>query len=361
MPHIDDAISVAVGNEYALHLIRLSRIEANARAKILRLLSELQRDLVGQLASIELTELKRARLQQLLREVNDTIFLHYRDMRAYMQTQEYAIADIEVQFARKTYATALGVTLQDRLPTEAFLRALVDNNLIFGGPTKEWWERMAGDLAFRFASTIRLGLAQGETTSQIMKRLIKPADGSPGVFEKATAGTRALVQTSIATVAQKSRLEYFRQNPKVYKGVEQLSTLDGRTSEICIAYSGAKWDLEGKPIGKPALPFNGGPPRHWNCRSQLVGIVFTFREMGFDIDEPEIGLRASVDGAISADVTFDQFLRSKPIEFQEKLLGKQKAHWWRTGKLKLHQLVDQTGNPMTIDELIREYGFKRSF
>ena len=126
-------------------------------------------------------------------------------------------------------------------------------------------------------------------------------------------------------------------------------------SPTCIAYSGAEWDLSGNPINGTRLPFNGGPPRHFNCRSALVGITKTFRELGIDIDEPAIGTRASADGQIRADTTFAEFLDRKGKAFQDEVLGPGRAELWRKKVITLNQLLDQRGNPLTLEELRKKY------
>jgi hypothetical protein len=60
-----------------------------------------------------------------------------------------------------------------------------------------------------------------------------------------------------------------------------------------------------------------------------------------------------MDGVVAADLTFDQFLKSKPPEFADKMLGKGRAELWRSGKITLNQLLDQRGNPLTLAQLKR--------
>ena len=110
------------------------------------------------------------------------------------------------------------------------------------------------------------------------------------------------------------------------------------------------WELDGTPL-EGALPFNGGPPRHFNCRSSLIPVLKSFEELGLPkIDFPE-GTRASIDGQIPADISFNDFLRGKSATFQNNLLGPAKARLWRSNKITLKQLVDVRGNPLTVAEL----------
>ena len=72
-------------------------------------------------------------------------------------------------------------------------------------------------------------------------------------------------------------------------------------SEMCIRDR----DLDGNPINGTTLPFNGGPPRHWGCRSVLTSITKTFKEMGIKglPELPDTGERASDLGPIDRNTT----------------------------------------------------------
>jgi hypothetical protein len=116
-------------------------------------------------------------------------------------------------------------------------------------------------------------------------------------------------------------------------------------SLICIAYSNAEWDLEGNPINGTTLPFNGGPPRHFNCRSLLVGISknATLRNRQ--------GNRASDEGPIDRKISFDDFLKRKSNAYVDEMLGKGRADLWRSGSITLKDLVNGQGRPLTLKEL----------
>jgi hypothetical protein len=163
----------------------------------------------------------------------------------------------------------------------------------------------------------------------------------------------------MSAVTNEAALKSFQANNDVIKAVTQLSTLDNRTSDVCIAYSGQTWNLMTlEPIMGSSLPYNGGPPRHFNCRSRLRPVTKTFKELGVDAPEIPPGTRASMDGQVPADITFNQFLKKKPISFQDKLLGPKRAQLWRNGDINLTQLVDMRGNPLTITQLEQRIGLK---
>jgi hypothetical protein len=61
-------------------------------------------------------------------------------------------------------------------------------------------------------------------------------------------------------VANESRMATFKKNDDIIEGVRQVSTLDSNTTDICMAYDGAEFDLEGEPINGTDLPYEGGVP-----------------------------------------------------------------------------------------------------
>ena len=226
----------------------------------------------------------------------------------------------------------------------AAIQASVTSTVVEGAVVSEWWRAQQAVFTTRVVRSVREGLNQGLTTKDISQNLRR------NVFPGSRAMINTLIQTSAIAVAMAARQKMFEENEDVISGKQQVSTLDGKTSEICISYSGMAWKLDNTPIDS-ALPFNGGPPRHWNCRSSLIPVLRSFEELGLPkIDFPE-GTRASIDGQVPADISFHDFLLGKTKTFQDGLLGPAKARLWRSGKITLRQLVDMRGNPLTVAEL----------
>jgi len=223
-----------------------------------------------------------------------------------------------------------------------------------GGATiSTWTRRQSKDLQDAVMDQVRLSLEAGESTQEATTRItggrIRGVD-VPGVMKTSRRKAETLVRTSIAEVVNAAALQSF-QDMDVVKAVQQISTLDNKTSDVCIAYSGLSWDSDTlEPIGH-TLQFNGGPPRHFNCRSRLVPVLKSFEELGIDATEVPLATRSSMDGEVPGDITFDGFLRSKTKSFQDDLLGPARARLWRSGKITLTQLVDFRGNPLTLDQL----------
>ena len=350
--------------------ITLFRFTAAERAAVLRILKQLEEELVELLfySGKPLTDIGREDKARLLRQAQKVIERLYGEVSDSMAETMREVGTIEAAALAKSVEVALQGAYEPALPTPAYLKRLADNTLIEGAPSKEWWNRHAGDLAFKFKNAVAQGLAAAETNAQIITRVRGSATGfsmvegkrvynyAGGVLQATRANAAALVQTSVAAVANAARRDFFDDNLDVIKGVRQLSTLDSHTTPICVAYSGGAWSLpDRKPIEGTKLPYNGGTPRHWNCRSVEVPITKTFRELGLDIDEFPATTRAATGGPVAANTTFEAFLQRKGPAFTDELLGPGRAQMWRDGTITLQQLLDQSGRPLTLKELRKRY------
>jgi hypothetical protein len=360
--------------------VKMLRAEAEIKAKVLALLILMQKDLVAALANAsELSEMGKAAKAAVLRESNALIADYYG--RAQIEMDLFGVAEAESLGVKQALAKVLEraagpegieIRLGIGMPSEAYLQKLASDALIQGSPAKNWWLRQQQDTQFKVANEIRIGAAQGETNAQIIKRIVgeevtaklptakapvlpelQPA--LPGVMPLARKNAASIVQTSMATVSGEARRATLKLNKDITNGIMQISTLDSHTSLTCIAYSGACWDWDYEPINGNDLPYNGGVPRHWNCRSTEIAIMKTLREMGIDMDEPDPGTRASAAGPISAKTTFGDFLKAMGTEYQDETLGKGRAELFRAGKLTPRELVDVSGRPLKLSELKASY------
>lgn len=345
-----------IADDLLSHSLDLLRLDAGLRKDAFLLLQKLQKELLAKLSGKALTEFGRSETAKLLKDVTSTIEGSFSDISAQVEVALNRLPAIEQGAVREALVGAgYGAALA---PVTHFAAALTDV-MIQGAPSAEWWKRQSADTVFRFASTLRQGIVQGKTNQQIISELVGTGS-SKGILETSRRNVAALVQTSVQTVANVARLELFAQNADVVKAVKQLSTLDGHTTDVCIAYSGGQWGLDGKPIGETILPFNGGPPRHWNCRSALIPVTKTFRELGIRAPEPTQSLRASSEGPIAATTSFDDFLTRKGVAYQDKMLGPGRAQLWRDKKITLQQLLDLQGNSLTLAELEAKYKIPQS-
>jgi hypothetical protein len=341
-----------IAHELIIRAIRLNRFTASQRAQIFELMKEMEDELILQLQRADLSDIGRRDRANLLRQAREVIDQYYGEISDTVGSTLTDLGRAEAKFMADTISSAFQAQIAVSLPTEGYFQSLLKDTLIQGAPSKDWWVRQAGDTAFRFANAVRQGLVMAETNDQIIKRVMTTNGLLDGIPRRNAA---ALVQTSVQQVASDARRATFEQNDDITKGIRQLSTLDSKTSQICVAYSGAEWDNERKPIRPTKLPYNNGVPRHWNCRSTEVPITKTYKELGIDAPEKPVGQRASQIGPISADTTMADFIRMRGRGFADELLGIGKADLFLSGKITLQQLLDQSGRPLTLEELQKLY------
>lgn len=278
------------------------------------------------------------------------------ELAAIVQVTAPDIGDLAALEANFTVGAFGQLGLTATLPSATTLQRIATTSLIEGATIGQWFGRLQEETRFQLSRAVKLGVSLGETNAQILKRIVSVNEKGSEVFAQTRRNGMAIVRTSVQTISNEVRQATFQENEDLVDGVQWLSTLDGRTSDICIARSGLVWTLpKYKPKGHK-IPWNGGPPAHWNCRSTTIPVLKSLEEMGVDPEGIPPATRSSMDGQVAADLTFADFLKGKPPEFADEMLGKGRAQLWRDGKITLSQLLDQRGNPLTLAELGKRYG-----
>jgi hypothetical protein len=333
------------------HQLYLSRFTAGEQKKILKLLLAMQTELKSKLSN-GFTDYSKARMLKMLNECRMVINEYYKQMQAKINYS--AVAETELKATQKVFAA---ISVEAAIPTSTAMKALVSDVLIEGSPAASWWAKQAADTAFRFASQVRQGVAQNETVAQVVTRIVGSKKyGTPGIMDISRRNAYALVHTSIQQISNDARMATFQENADILEGMEQVSTLDSHTTAICMAYSGQQWNIDGNPINGSELPYNGGCPRHYNCRSVIVPLLIPLSKIaGVELPKKPEGTRASDLGQIKESTTFDAFLKRHSTEYQDELLGKGRADMWREGKITLTDLVSGQGRELTLSELKAKY------
>ena len=274
-----------------------------------------------------------------------------------------------------TVNAAVGVDLLTVAISPENLAAIASDVILFGKIPGEWWKDQDAKLADRFAREMRIGQYRGETIDQLVRRVrgTKANHFTDGIMQVPKNQAEALVRTGVLGVANEARAQTLSANRDVIKGVQWISTLDSRTTEICMALDGLSWDFPKSgdgyadyiPVGhdKEFSP----PPAHWNCRSTIIPITYSYAELAArhgnsnasKIAEtiPE-GTRASMDGQIAEQATFEDWLTTKDTEFQNEVLGEKVADLWRSGQIEIPQLTNARNVPLTINELLGKYALE---
>lgn len=299
---------------------------------------------------------RRAQIEALIRDVAKLVAQGYSDISAAQIKALDSFAPLAAANTTAAVNTAVGAALI-KAPNKLSLN--VGRLLIEGAPSADWWAAQAYTVQRNFARVVRSGFVEGLTTEQIARAVtgIGPAgvqlDGA-GFLEKSLRESRSLVHTSVQTVANAARREVYQENSDIVIGVEQISTLDNRTTLQCQARDRKQWDMQGNPIGHK-IPYNGGTPLHWGCRSTETPVLRPLTVDGVKLPGFRTSKRASQDGPVDSGLTFESWLEGKSEAFQDEALGKGRAQMWRDGKITLSDLLDLRGNPLTLAQLRKKY------
>lgn len=318
------------------------RYDADLARRSISFLDDLQRDLLAQIAEIDVNGVtrisaKRKRLQQLLDLSRADIRKAYRGIRVLNSTDLADLATIEATATHATISTALvnvGATLGISLPTAATMAALAEEQLILGQPLADWWEDASRKTILQFSREMRIGVQAGETVEQLARRIsggTREGVQLRGIMDVSRTTARTLVRTSVASIQGAAREAVYEANLDVIEAYVQLSRLDSRTSETCIVRANKRWDAQTKaPIGH-ALPYRN-TPLHPNCRSVMVVQV--------------------VGGEPPPVMDGEAWVKSLSEDALGTVLGKGKADLYRAGKIQLRDLIDQSDRPVPLSALV---------
>ncbi|AOZ48835.1 hypothetical protein [Chromobacterium vaccinii] len=268
---------------------------------------------------------RQRRLEALLGDMGSQVREAYAAMADEALIDSGDLADIQTAAMDQALGRALGDQQDDRRRRKPPFD--VADLMLFGATLKTWYERQAQDLLWRARLALQNAIARSMSLDDVIAAL-------RGIQVSAEANADALIRSFVQEVAASSAMAVYRSNADTINGLVQVSVMDSRTTAICRRYNGATWDLDGAPILGNQLPFDGGTPRHWGCRSIILPLV---------------------NGVMPSDITFEDWLNSRPEARQRDIL-RGRYDMWRRGALSPADALDQRGNPITLDEMRSRYG-----
>mgnify|MGYP000323067276 CR=1 FL=1 len=196
-------------------------------------------------------------------------------------------------------------------------------------------------------NTVRLGFLQGRTNQQIIQDLrgTKAAKYKDGVIGTSYKNAQMVTRTAVQHVATTARMETFAQNSDIVKEYEWVSVLDDRTTDVCQALSGQKFEVGKGPI----------PPQHIGCRSTLIPAIdeeYKFLKTG----ATQASKGADGGKQVDASLTYYDWLKTQPDAFQDTAVGPMRAALLRDGGLTADRFAElQLGKnfqPLTLAQMI---------
>lgn len=335
-------VNTAILDALTGHSVGLQRLSNGIVRKIIALLNRSDVRLVERLQRDGGTEISRARMEQLIEDIRQIVDGLYRDPITLLQGEIDQLAAYEVEYQTGMLNRVVPIAINWTTPSAYQILAATNARPFQGKLLKDWFTDLPTKAFERLRNTIRAGIVEGRTIDQITREIrgTKAQGFKDGILEISRRDAEVTARTAVAHTANVARSEIYKANSKHIKAVQWVSTLDARTSAVCRARDGQTCPVDSGPR----------PPAHPNCRSVTTPVLKSLAEMGLKGRDLPSGTRASMDGQVAEDLTYDGWLRKKPAAFQDEILGQAKGRLFRAG-LKMDRFVSRTGDEYTLDEL----------
>lgn len=270
--------------------------------------ADLEKEIAARYARIEANGFDRgpkttAHLNDMLKAVREVRQKVYEKAAAGLVADLEKLGKIETRFAANAMKSAGGsVDLSTVIPNNAFIKNLILTTPLAsrdgeGTLLMPWLQFHEAGTMKRLEDAVRLGAFEGQSTAQVVGRIIGTRD-IPGILETSRRDATTIALTANGAIQNSARLETFKRMKSI-KFVEWSAILDSRTSQKCQQLSGQIWAID-EPHPQP--------PAHPRCRSILIP-------------------RRDRDG--NKHKPFGEWLRDQPEAVQDDVLGKARADIFR--------------------------------
>jgi SPP1 gp7 family putative phage head morphogenesis protein len=366
------------------HQIHLIRMAGSVSNRVVDLLNKNEKDIVERVkramrfSTKGPTPANLRRAIALQKEIEEIRKPMWQEIQKIWDSEMKDLTKEEVLFLSNAMQTVLPVLITPNTPPFSVLVSLVNNNPFDGKTLKEWGKHIEQSDLNRITDSIRIGIAQGEGTNTIARRVIGTAalrgqDGTTQITRKAAIG---ITRTAVTAFSNLAKRDFYKANADIIEQELYSATLDGVTTAICRSLDGELFPLGVGPI----------PPLHFNCRSLRVavldgtvlgsrpsvpitekGLVREFtKQNNLALTSSRARLPRGTKGAfdrfarerageligqVPAKVSYQEWLTKQSNTFQDDVLGVTKARLFRKGGLTLDKFVNRRGDELTLSEL----------
>jgi len=329
------ALSDDILDETVRHAHYLERHKASVIKKIVAMMNNSNDEMYSMMYKARVEKLKRRELDKLLFRLRKHIKAGYEPVIETLDSEIRDLAGHETRWQKKIIDGITPVELDWEAPSEEQIYAAAKARPFEGLLLQDWYNGLPDGHFRRVKSTIMQGYVEGQTTDEIVQQMQQFTQG------RSRRAAETAARTALTHTSNVARNESYRRNRRVIRAVEWVSTLDGRTTAVCRARDGKTWPVDEGPR----------PPAHPACRSTTIPVVKSLRELGIKADTKDVKTtRASMNGQVSSELNYDRWLRKQPKQFQEDVLGREKAKLFRAG-LKMDRFVDDGGREFTLKEI----------
>ena len=332
-------------DRYTRHAHYLEQYYNGQANKIDKYLNKIAKDLRLELTKTQSVK-SQARITKLLNFTEALVLEQLGAFTGGVNEQVPLFADSEVDFAANTLDLEVNGDFQSVIPAPAQVLGAVNARPFNNRLLKDYLTGFPKEQAKAVREAVSTGFYEGQTTQEIVRGIVgtKSQGFKNGALNVTRTSAERMVRTALNHTSSVAKSKFFEDNIAIVPYYEWVSTLDSRTSPVCRSRDGKVWK-----VGKGPLP-----PAHYNCRSATVPLLKD--QVNKDGTRKLIGgKRASVDGQVSADLNYNDWLKGQSESFQIDVLGKTKADLFREGGLTMDKFVNNKGQELTLDQLKTKY------
>jgi SPP1 gp7 family putative phage head morphogenesis protein len=213
---------------------------------------------------------------------------------------------------------------------------------------EQYINKFGNDVFNTWDNQVRAGYMFGLTAKQIARNVLgsmNTENMEVGQIQKLRKSLEMNTRTMVSHLAETARTETYRKNSSLFSGYRYIGTLDSRTCLVC-------GELDGKAFEGSKQPEEPHLPQHFSCRCLWLPEIKGME--GFDDDDT----RASVDGPVSANMTYEEWLEKQPPEVQKDILGFSRYALYKDGMPITSFVAD--GQKLNLQDLAKKEGIDLS-
>lgn len=337
---------MAIKDDFSRHAHFIEQYKNGQVNRFETFLRRVAKSLRGELLKTN-TVTSQSRIEAKLKFVEELITTEFTAYTDEISEQIELFAVDEAGFVAETIKQESGVSFV--LPSETQLSAAVNARPFNNRLLKDYFKDFTRQQAKAVSNAVSIGFFEGKPTQEIVRDIVgtKAQNFKNGTLHISRTSAETMVRTALSHTSAVARNKTYEDNDDLIPYYEWVSTLDGRTSAICRSRDGMVWRINKGPL----------PPAHPNCRSTTAPLFKEDVKVKGDklIKQDLDGTRASIDGQVSADLTYNDWLKRQTKAFQVDVLGKQKAELFRKGGLTMDQFVNNKSQELTLDQLKAKY------
>lgn len=345
-----ESVSQQLAHVLVRRQIYLQRYANHVAREIAKLLGKSDDRILERLKSLD-DGYTKARAQAVLASIREITGVAYRNSGELLRKELTGLAVAERDFGLAALKAVYPIRVSWTAPTVTSLRTVIKSRPFQGRVLGEWSRELARAKVKRVTQAVRIGWVEGQTVPELTRQV-------KALLDIDARGAQAVARTAVSFVSNAARDELYSSNDDLIKGVRWVSTLDGRTTPICIARDGEEYPVDSGPR----------PPAHYGCRSTTVPVTKSWEELGLTGADPEAPIsrpaitdsrkvanippaeRDSLIGRVQ-DQTYSEWLADQSRDFQDDVLGPARADVFRRGALPIDKFVNDTGTWLNLEQL----------